>query len=161
VLASVFLTCAIALGSACVLLLVLGHRVRFASRVVGIVFGGVLAVGAGEVAARLWDLPSSYVEVGQAVVFVAAIVVVLARPAWNPFGQVFFATFVAAIGVYLAGSLVYTFGGGLSPIGIAAALLLFVFEFVALLLASSFAFETCDVVCRTRWTRAVQAPDPA
>jgi cellulose synthase/poly-beta-1,6-N-acetylglucosamine synthase-like glycosyltransferase len=160
VLASLFLTCAVALGGASVLLFVLGHRIRFASRLVGVLFGAVVVAAAGETAARVWDLPSRYVEVGQLILLASIVLVVLARSAWNPIGQVFFATFVASIGTYLAAALVYTVASGLSPAGIAASGLLFTFELVALLLACSFAFESCDVVCRTRWTRTIQPPDP-
>jgi hypothetical protein len=53
-----------------------------------------------------------------------AAVVSLARPLWNPVGQVFFASFVAAALAYLAFAATVTFAGGLSPLGIAASALL-------------------------------------
>ncbi|HEY2812402.1 MAG TPA: glycosyltransferase [Acidimicrobiales bacterium] len=159
-LASAFLTCAVALGTASVLLLVFGHRVRMSSRFVGILYGAGSVLVAGEVAARVWDLPSSDVEAGQAVLLIVIVAMVMARPAWNPIGQVFFAAFVASIATYLIAALAFTVAGGLSPIGVLAGTVLFLFELVALLLACSFAYESCDVVCRTRWTRAIRPPDP-
>jgi len=157
---SLFLTCAAALAGSSILLLLFGHRVRVASRIVGVLFGAALVIAAGEAGARLWDLPSHYVITGQSILFGMTVVVALTRRDWNPVGQVFFATFITSIGTYLAAAFAYTFASGLSPLAMVASGLLFVFEVVALLLACSFAFESCDVVCRTRWRREVQAPDP-
>jgi glycosyltransferase involved in cell wall biosynthesis len=161
VLVSAFLTSAVALAFALVALLLVGRHVRVASRLLGVLFGLVVVVAAGEAAARLWNLPSDYVEVGQGVLLAAIVVVTLARRTWNPVGQVFFATYVAAVSTYLCGALVYTFGGGLPPVGVVAGALLFVLEIAALVLSCSFAFESCDVICRTRWTRPIEPPDPA
>ncbi len=158
---TLFLVCALALGAATVLLLSTGHRVRFASRLVGLLLGAVLVLAAGEAAAWLWQLPADYIEVGEALLFAALVIVVFARRMWNPIGQVFFATFLAAITTYLVAALVYTFASGLGPLGMLAASLLFVFELVALVLSSTFAFESVDVICRTRWERPITPPDPA
>src|SRR5204863_8151714 len=95
VLVTIFLTCVVALGFATLALLVLGHRSRFASMPVGLLVAIVWAIGAGELAARWWHLPSTYVEVGQVVLALLIVVVVIARPLWNPIGQVFFGSYIA------------------------------------------------------------------
>jgi len=83
---SLFLTCVAALAVSTVLLLLFGHRVGFASRVVGIVCAAGLAIGAGEIAARLWDLPPTYVLVAEGLLLALGAIVVFARPVWNPIG---------------------------------------------------------------------------
>jgi hypothetical protein len=161
VLLALFLTCFVALVAATVLLLVLGQRVRAASRVLGLALGVVLAVAAGEAAARLWRLDPRPVLAAEALLVVLTVVVVAARPLWNPVGQVFFAGFAAAALAYLAFAATVTFAGGLSPVGVAASALLLVLETAALVLSGSFAFESCDVLCRVRWTRPPPQFDPA
>jgi hypothetical protein len=161
VLLALFLTCFVALVAATVLLLALGQRVRAASRVLGLALGVVLAVAAGEAAARLWRLDPRPVLAAEALLVVLTVVVVAARPLWNPVGQVFFAGFAAAALAYLAFAATVTFAGGLSPVGVAASALLLVLETAALVLSGSFAFESCDVLCRVRWTRPPPQFDPA
>jgi cellulose synthase/poly-beta-1,6-N-acetylglucosamine synthase-like glycosyltransferase len=155
-----FLTCVVALASTSVLLFVIGHRVRFASRIVGVLAAFAVTIGAGEAAAAWWDLPSRYVEVGQALLLVTMLVVVFARPLWNPIGQVFFGSYVASVITYLGAAAVITVTGGLAPLTMLASAALLVLEVVALLLSASFAFETCDVLCRSRWAREITPPDP-
>src|SRR5436190_10348420 len=111
---SVFLTCTVALIVATVLLLALGARVRLASRVVGAAAIVGLTVLAGEAAAWIWQLPSRYIEYGQAVILAWGLVIVAARRVWNPIGQLFFACFLAAASAYLAFAIDTTFSGGLS-----------------------------------------------
>jgi hypothetical protein len=96
----------------------------------------------------------------EALLVVVAAVVVAARPLWNPVGQVFLASFAAAALAYLAFAADVTFAGGLSPAGVAASALLLVLEASALLLSGSFAFESCDVLCRVRWARPRPRFDP-
>jgi hypothetical protein len=85
-LLTLFLVCFVALAVATVLLLVLGDRVRLASRVLGLASGVVLAVGSGQAAARLWQLDARPVLAAEALLVVVAAVVVAARPLWNPVG---------------------------------------------------------------------------
>ena len=160
-LLALFLTCFVALVAATVLLLALGQRVRVASRSLGLALGVVVAVAAGEAAARLWRLDPRAVLAAEALLVVLVAVVVAARPLWNPVGQVFFAGFVAAALAYLAFAATVTFTGGLSPVGVAASGLLLVLETAALVLSGSFAFESCDVLCRVRWARPPPQFDPA
>src|SRR5690242_6983625 len=145
---SLFLTCLVALVVGTVLLVALGARIHVASRVVGALLILVVTAVAGEAAARIWSLPSEYVLYGQAVILAWGLVVVVVRRVWNPVGQLFFATFLAAASAYLAFSVDTTFGDGLSVVARAASFVLLLFEIAALLLAGSFTFESCDSVCR-------------
>ncbi|HZP29680.1 MAG TPA: glycosyltransferase, partial [Acidimicrobiia bacterium] len=160
-LLSVFLTCFIALVVSTIALLLLGQRLRFSSRLLGVLLVIAVTAGAGELAARVASLPSRYVERAQLVLVVVGAVVVVARGVWNPVGQLFFAVFLTSALSYLwfAGGI--TFGPGLSPIARAASSLLLLFEVAALVLATSFTFECCDAVCRTRSTRRFPARDPS
>ena len=126
---------------------------RVASRVLGLALGVVLAVAAGRAAARLWQLDPRPVLVAEALLVALTAVVVAARPLWNPVGQVFFASFAAAALAYLSFATTVTFASGLAPAGVAASALLLVLETSALLLSGSFTFESCDVLCRVRWSR--------
>jgi cellulose synthase/poly-beta-1,6-N-acetylglucosamine synthase-like glycosyltransferase len=159
VLLSLFLTCVIALGVSTVLLVALGHRLGIGSRIIGVVLAGAIAVGAGELAARLWRLPSGPVLAAEGLLFVLALVVVLARPSWNPIGQVFYAALVASALAYLAFAASYTLFGGLSLIGALASGFLFVLELIALTLTSWYAFDSLDAGCRVRWARVPSEPD--
>jgi cellulose synthase/poly-beta-1,6-N-acetylglucosamine synthase-like glycosyltransferase len=160
VLLSLFLTCFVALVIGTGLLLVAGQRIRFSSRLVGLLLTVALAAVAGEVAARLWSLPSHYVYAGQAVVVGFGLLVVVTRAVWNPVGQVFYATFLAAAASYLAFGVATTFSPGLTVGARVASAVLLVLEFVALVLSASFTFESCDAVCRTRTSRRIPPPDP-
>ena len=113
----------------------------------------------GQLAALTWSLPPGLVEWGEGLVFAVSILVVLLRRDWNPVGQAFFGAFLTAAGVYLAFALYVTFWTGLSLPATAASVLLFLFEFAALTLASSFAFESLDVTTRVRWPRPIPEPD--
>lgn len=156
-----FITFCVALAAATVLLVVLGHRIRFASRILGILLGLAIAAGAGEVAARVWRLPATDVLVAQAVLVGLVTMTALLRPRWNPLGQMFFGVFLAAAGSYVAFATYFTFAGDLSVAGFLASLILLVLEVLALTLAGYFVFEGCDVVCRTRPTRPPPAYDPS
>jgi glycosyltransferase involved in cell wall biosynthesis len=161
VLLALFLTCFLSLAAATVLLLAVGQRVRVASRILGLTVGIVLAVAAGEAAARLWRLEPRPVLAAEVLLVVLTVVMVAARPLWNPVGQAFFAGFAAAALAYLAFAAAVTFAGGLSPLGVLASASLLVLETSALLLSGSFAFESCDVLCRVRWSRPPPSFDPA
>ena len=160
-LLALFLTCFVSLVVATAMLLLLGDRVRLASRLLGLLLGVALAVASGEVAARLWRLDPRPVLAAEALLVLLAAVVSVARPLWNPVGQVFFASFAASALAYLAFAATITFAGGLSPLGVAASALLLVLETAALTLSGSFAFESCDVLCRVRWSRPRPRFDPA
>lgn len=155
-----FLTCAVALALMTILLVGVGHRIRVSSRLLGLLLSVVVVVAAGEIAARIWDLPSEYVLAGEAVVLVIAAAVVFLRPMWNPVGQVAYACLAAAGISYLAFAAWYTVFGGLSLAGAVASGILFFLELMALTLATYFAFESIDVLCRTRWERPIGDPDP-
>ena len=156
-----FVVCAIDLGLATLLLLLAGDRIRHASPIAGALLCMAMAVAAGEIVTYVWAIASGPVEAAE--VFVAALGVVASvwRHRWNPVGQLFFSTFVAASLAYLAFAWDITVAGHLSVVGSLASLVLLALETAALVLASSFAFETCDVVCRARHDRAFPRPDPS
>lgn len=158
---SILLTCLVAVAVTTGLLLVAGHRVRIASRVLGIALGALIALFAGVAAAHLWKLPSHFAWSGVALVSAAIVLLVLLRPDWNPLGQVFFGSFLASALAYLSFAAFVTVAGGLHPVGIAASLILLCLEVAALVISGSFAFESCDVMCRVRWRRDIPDPDPA
>jgi hypothetical protein len=78
-LLTLFLTCFVSLVAATVLLLAFGDRVRVASRVLGLALGVVLAVAAGQAAARLWQLDPRPVLVAEALLVALTAVVVATR----------------------------------------------------------------------------------
>jgi Glycosyltransferase like family 2 len=160
-LLTLFLTCFVSLAAATALLLAFGDRVRVASKLLGLALGVVLAVAAGQAAERLWQLEPRPVLAAEALLVALTAVVVAARPLWNPVGQVFFAGFTAAALAYLAFAATVTFAGGLPPAGVAASAVLLALEAAALTLSGSFAFESCDVLCRVRWSRPPPLFDPA
>ncbi|HYX80016.1 MAG TPA: hypothetical protein VE976_05330, partial [Actinomycetota bacterium] len=141
VLLSLFLVCFVALVLNTVLLLGLGHRVHVSFRPLGLAAGIVIAGVAGEVAARIWRLPVANIEAGEVLLLTCTVVVVLVRRRWNPFGQVFFGSFLAAALTYLAFAVEITFASGLSPAGTFASALLLLLELAALSLSASFTFE--------------------
>jgi cellulose synthase/poly-beta-1,6-N-acetylglucosamine synthase-like glycosyltransferase len=161
VLLSLFLTCVIALGVSTVLLLALGHRIPIASRILGALLAAAIAVGAGELAARLWQLPPGPVLAAEALLLVIALIVVSARSPWNPVGQVFYASLVSSALAYLAFAAWFTLFGGLSVIGALASGVLFVLELIALSLTCWYAFDSLDAGCRVRWSRVPSNPDPS
>jgi glycosyl transferase family 2 len=160
VILSLFLTCFTALVIGTLLLLLLGARIRFASRILGILLSTAVAVGSGELAAAVWRLPPGAVLVGEATLVLAGLVVALARPVWNPIGQAFYASFVSSALAYLGFAAWYTIAGGLSVLGAVASAVLFVLELFALTMASWYAFDGCDAICRGRWRRPDPAHDP-
>jgi cellulose synthase/poly-beta-1,6-N-acetylglucosamine synthase-like glycosyltransferase len=160
VLLSLFLVCFVALVLTTVLLLIAGHRLRVASRLLGAFFAIVITIGSGEIAAAIWRLETSYVWAGEAFLLFPTLLVVLLRRRWNPLGQVFYGSFLASTIAYLAFAFDITFASGLSAPGMAASAALLLLELVALFLAASFAFESLDVLCRTRWDRPAIEPDP-
>jgi glycosyltransferase involved in cell wall biosynthesis len=157
---SLLITCVVALLATTALIIALGHRIRVTSRVMGLLSGLAVAAVSGEVAAQLWSLPPQNVVIAQCALVLMTVVVVIARPQWNPVGQVFFASFLASGLIYLALAAYITVAGSLSAVGMAASALLFCFELIALFLSASFAFEGCDALCRKRWHRVISEPDP-
>jgi cellulose synthase/poly-beta-1,6-N-acetylglucosamine synthase-like glycosyltransferase len=160
-LPTMVLTSTATLVLASVLLLAIGHRVRFSSRIVGVLFAGVVTFGAAELLTRWLDLVPRYALVGGAVGFVVTVVIVLALPYWNPVGQIFLGAFLTGAGTYLAVAAYLTAAPGLSVAGRLASAILFALELMALVVAGYFAFEGMDTLCRTRSTRAIPPPDPA
>jgi glycosyltransferase involved in cell wall biosynthesis len=101
VLLSVFLVCFVALSLTTLLLLIAGHRLRVASRLLGSFCAIVLALGSGEIAASIWRLQTSYVWAGEAFLLFLTLLVVMLRRRWNPLGQVFYGSFLASALAYL------------------------------------------------------------
>ncbi len=150
---SLFITFCIAIGIGTLVLVSVGQRVRFSSRLAGFALGLVITIVAGEVASRAGRIAPEPVLIAQGLLLGATLVVVFARPRWNPIGQAFYATFLAGAGTYLVFAVAITFAGGLSLIGTIASALLLLLEALALTLSGYFIFEGCDVICRTRPTR--------
>jgi hypothetical protein len=71
---------------ATVLLVLLGHRIRFSFRPLGLALTVALALGGGEVAAAVWRLPARQVQRGELVIAASGLLVVLLRRRWNPIG---------------------------------------------------------------------------
>jgi cellulose synthase/poly-beta-1,6-N-acetylglucosamine synthase-like glycosyltransferase len=159
-LLTIVLTAAVVLGIAMILLLAVGRRIRVSSRLLGLLLAAVVSYGGSEVATRIWQLVASHAVVGAGLTFLACLIAIFALPYWNPVGQVFLGSYAAAALTYLALAAYITLAGDLSALGIAASTVLFGLELLALLLSGYFAFEGCDVLCRTRATRAVPEPDP-
>jgi hypothetical protein len=146
---------------ATVLLIAIGHRLRFSSRVVGLLLAAVVLFGGADLLTRWLDLVPRYALTGAAVGFVVTAGVVLTLPYWNPVGQLFLGAFFTGAGTYLLLAAYLTVAGGLSVAGRVASAILFVLELLALLVAGYFAFEGMDTLCRTRPTRVIRPPDPA
>jgi cellulose synthase/poly-beta-1,6-N-acetylglucosamine synthase-like glycosyltransferase len=161
VLFSAFIVAAVALGLAVLLLIALGRRVAFSSRVAALLAAAALYFCAGWVAAEAWSLRAGAIEGAEVACFAVTALVIVARPVWNPIGQLFMGSFAGAALVYLGFAGWVTLDGHLSRVGALASALLWLLEASALLLSASFAFETCDVMCRVRHTRTIRPPDPA
>ncbi|MHB1583481.1 MAG: hypothetical protein ACYCU7_07505 [Acidimicrobiales bacterium] len=157
----IFIVDSVNLGIAGVLLFLAGSRARFSSRVVAVVLGAAGPFAAGYLAARWWALPAGPIEGSETSVFACVVAVAVWRRAWNPLGVYFFASFAAAALASLGFAADVTVAGDFSVLGALASALLFVLELTALALAATFAFETCDVVCRVRHSRDFPTPDPA
>lgn len=157
---ALFITLAVAVGISTVMLVTAGHRLRFASRLIAIVCGAAIAIGSGELVARVGDLAPEPVLFAEMAILASVVVVALARPKWNPIGQVFFATFLSAAVSYVVFAASLTFGGGMTVIGTAASAALLALEGFALTIAGYFVFEGCDVICRVRATRHEPMFDP-
>jgi cellulose synthase/poly-beta-1,6-N-acetylglucosamine synthase-like glycosyltransferase len=138
-----------------VLVVVAGARWRRAGLLRVMLTAGVGTVAVGELVARGLAVPSGQVLAAEAVLVAAALVVGWLRRAWNPAGVWFFASLVVAIAAYLVVAAGVTVFGGLGPAGVVLSATLLVLEAAGLVLAASFAFEMCDVVCRTRGERRV------
>jgi cellulose synthase/poly-beta-1,6-N-acetylglucosamine synthase-like glycosyltransferase len=157
---ALFITLAVAVGISTVILVTVGHRVRLSSRLVATVTGAAIAVASGELVARVGDLAPQPVLFAEMAILATVVVVALARPRWNPPGQVFFATFLAAAVSYMVFAATLTFSGGMTVIGTIASAALLGLELFALTLAGYFVFEGCDVICRVRPTRPEPVFDP-
>lgn len=155
-----FIVCSVSLGLSLLLLAALGTRLRVASRLLGVLVAGATYAAASWITTTVWGVTDWALWTGLVWCAVVAVAVIAWRGVWNAVGQVFMASFVAAALTYLVFAVRITVGGHLSPIGAVASLLLLVLECFALLLAGTFAFETCDVVCRVRHSRAFPVPDP-
>jgi cellulose synthase/poly-beta-1,6-N-acetylglucosamine synthase-like glycosyltransferase len=160
VLFSFFVVCTVALGISTVLLASLGSHLRHASRLSGVLLAAAVYFGAGWISSELWSLPAGPIEAAEVFCFVVTGAIIALRPVWNAIGQLFMGSFVSAALAYLIFAAGITIDGNLSVVGAAASALLFLLEFTALALASSFAFETCDVLCRVKHSRTFPEPDP-
>ena len=128
------------------------------TRLAVVVIVGNLAVG--EIVARGFGLPSRYALAAEGVLIVVALGLGRLRSMWNAVGVWFFANLLVAEAAYVIYAAWVTFFGGLRPAGVVLSAVLLVLEVAALGLAATFAFETTDVVCRTRWDRHIPDPDP-
>jgi hypothetical protein len=151
------LTCLVALAISTLGLLALGSRFHVASRLLGLLAVVALVVGSGQVTAAIWHIPSPYIVQAEILLALCGLIVVLLRPAWNIFGQIFMGSLIGSAIAYLilAGSL--TFGGQLSWMGTVASTLLLLLEVAALTISGYYTFESLDALTIVRNTR----PEPA
>lgn len=159
-LLSLVLTCLCTLLLATVLLLTLGHRVRVASVWLSLAAVALIVLAGGEIAGRVLRLPTEHVLKAQATLLTVGVAVAFLRRRWNPVGTTFLAVLLTSSLAYVALAAWVTVAGGLSPAAAVASGLVLVLEILALLLAASFAFETCDVACRVRPDRQEPIRDP-
>ena len=152
-LATLLLTLLVAAVLSTALLLSVGHRLRTASLARSVVAVVATAVVSGEIAARMFLLPSGHVRLAELAFVAAGVAVARRRRSWNPVGVIFFAAVTSASVTYLAAVGYASIFGASSLLGLVASTAVFGLEVGALLLACSFAFETCDVACRVRWNR--------
>jgi cellulose synthase/poly-beta-1,6-N-acetylglucosamine synthase-like glycosyltransferase len=159
-LLTLVLTASVVLVAATVLLLLVGRRLRFASRLAGLALAALVAGGGAVLAAFVWNLVPAYALGAAGAIVVACAIATFVVPYWNPVGQLFLGSYCAAAITYLALGAYLTVASHLGPFGLAASILLFALEFLALLISGYFAFEGCDLLCRVRTTRVIAAPDP-
>jgi glycosyltransferase involved in cell wall biosynthesis len=150
----------VATVAALVALLVLGRRWRRGGVARALALAVPAAVVTGEAVARTWHLPSDQVVAAEAALVAAALLVGLARRAWNPVGVWFVASLAVAELSYLACAAQVTVAGGLGAGAMVMSFLLLLLEAAGLGLAASFAVETCEAVCRTYWDRPEAPPLP-
>jgi len=153
---SLFLVCVISLAITTFLLIAIGHRVRLRLGVAALVLLFGVTIGSGELAARIWTLPSRYVAIAEVGQLAVGLICILLLRSWNAVGKVFYGSLLSAGGAYLAFAAWYTVRGGLSPLGSVASGLLFFLEAGALLLSAWYAFDACDAMCRP----IARRPDP-
>ena len=159
-LISLVLTSIVGLVLATILLLLAGHRLHRGGPARSIPLVLLAALVAGEVATRWLRLPTAHVLVAEATLAASGVAVAFWRRRWNAIGVLFLAHLLAAAASYLALAAYATFVGGLPiPVVFASAAML-VLEAAAVVLAASYAFETCDVACRVAPDRVVPPPDP-
>lgn len=151
---------ALATALGLVMLVAVGRRWRRDGVLRALGLAVAASVACGEAAARLVGLPSREVVVAEAVLVAAAASVAGLRRRWNPVGVWFLASLTVTAVAYLACAAQATVAGGLQPVGAVLSGGLWLLEAAALGLAVSFAFEACDVVCRTRWERRPARPVP-
>jgi cellulose synthase/poly-beta-1,6-N-acetylglucosamine synthase-like glycosyltransferase len=153
VLVTLTLTALTALLLATPPLFVLGHRWRASSRALSCTTVCAASVISGEIAGRVFALPSRYVVVAEAVLVAVGVLIAVLRPLWNPIGHVFFQSFVVAAGSYLVVATHATFAADLSIPGTVASFVILMLEVFAIVISASFAFESIDVACRSGWAR--------
>jgi cellulose synthase/poly-beta-1,6-N-acetylglucosamine synthase-like glycosyltransferase len=158
---ALFMVCVVDLGLSTILLITLGGRMRRSSRLAGLILGAGLIFASSQIGAAVWGLGGTELTIAEILVVIPLAIVIWLEPSWNPVGQVFFANFLGAAFTYLLFAAGITIAGHLSLIAAVASALLFCLEALALTLSSSFAFETCDVICRTRHSRHIPQLDPA
>lgn len=124
-LLSLVLTCLTTLMLATAALLVVGHRLRLSAIWLSLAAAVLVPAAGGELAARVFLLPTRHVLGAQAVLIAAGVAVAFWRRRWNPVGVTFFAALLAAEGSYLALAGYATVAGGLSiPAAMASAVVL-------------------------------------
>ena len=101
-LLAVFVVCVGALATSTLLLLSIGRSVPFASRIVSLLIGASFVLAAGEVAARIWRLPTAPVWGAEVLLALPIGCLVILRPRWNPVAHLFAGSALATSLAYLA-----------------------------------------------------------
>ena len=113
VLFGFFLVCSAGLAFAILLLALIGKRVRVESRVLGVVLAAAVYFAAGWITSEIWALSPAPVDAAEVYCFALTVIVVMLRPVWNPIGQLFMGSVIAAALAYLAFAADITFNGNL------------------------------------------------
>jgi cellulose synthase/poly-beta-1,6-N-acetylglucosamine synthase-like glycosyltransferase len=150
---ALFMVCVAQLVLATLLLLSVGGRLHRGWRPAGVVLVAALTIAAGWSASHVWGISGAPLIAASVIEVVCGVSVVAARPVWNPIGQAFLGAYISAALSYLAFAAYVTVADGLSFLASLASAMLLVLESAALVLSASFAFETCDVLCRSRRDR--------
>src|SRR5215470_13878809 len=124
---------------------------RFALTVIGT---AVLAAAVGGVL-KLVNVSQHNLTVGVAAVIIASLIWLPLTRRWKARAHLCWASSIFLFVSYLAFALEWTFASDLGPASTAGALLLWLFEVFAAIMACAYLWEICDALGTEHWTRRV------
>src|SRR5215471_5411576 len=130
---------------------------RFALTVIGT---AVLAAAVGGVL-KLVNVSQHNLTVGVAAVIIASLIWLPLTRRWKARAHLCWASSIFLFVSYLAFALEWTFASDLGPASTAGALLLWLFEVFAAIMACAYLWEICDALGTEHWTRMVSLHVPA